>query len=80
MKASPKRQGKWFSAFITLTLDIHQLIFANNVRLNLKATDFAEDQVAVSVNFGGGKLAETPEVQGISQLASAVFIAGGRSP
>ena len=58
-------------------LDIHQIVFENQVRLNLKPTEFDKDSVQVLVQFGGGKLEETPELAGISMVAGNVFIQGG---
>ncbi len=43
-------------------LGITQMRFANNVRLNIKHTDFAQDSIAVSVRFGAGLL-EMPKSQ-----------------
>ena len=37
-------------------LGITQLRFANNVRVNLKKTDFEADKIHVLVQFGGGEL------------------------
>ncbi len=57
-------------------LGITQIRFANNVRLNIKHTDFARDSVLISVRVGGGLL-ELPKSQpGLSGLFSA-FRAGG---
>lgn len=57
--------------------DIYQYRFANNVRLNLKKTDFATDQISISVQFGSGRLELSPELEGIDLLANAVFDNGG---
>lgn len=57
--------------------EIYQYRFANNVRLNLKKTDFAKDEILISVQCGLGSLEITPDLEGINLLASAVFDEGG---
>ncbi len=58
-------------------LGIVQLRFANNVRVNLKHTDFEADKVRVLVNFGGGSL-DIPTAQpAVGFVAGAVFTEGG---
>jgi zinc protease len=58
-------------------LGIVQLRFANNVRVNLKHTDFEADKVRVLVNFGGGSL-DIPAAQpALGFVAGAVFTEGG---
>jgi zinc protease len=58
-------------------LAITQLRFANNVRVNLKHTDFEAGQVHVLVQFGGGTL-DVPAAQpALGLVASAVFTEGG---
>ena len=58
-------------------LDVTQLRFANNVRVNLKPTKFEANTVLVSVRFGGGRLELPPELPGLEQLAESAFVAGG---
>ena len=57
-------KGKIESNIHHSDLAIHQIVFDNQVRLNLKSTEFDKDSVQVAVQFGGGKLKETPEVAG----------------
>lgn len=59
--------------------DIYQYRFNNNVRLNLKETDFATDEIAISVQFGSGLLELPPHLEGIDLLATSVFDIGGLS-
>lgn len=57
--------------------DIYQYRFANNVRLNLKKTDFATDEIAISIQFGSGLLELPAHLEGLDLLATSVFDAGG---
>jgi zinc protease len=57
-------------------IDVREVTFANNVRLNLKKTAFQKNVVQVSVRVGGGVL-ELPEKPfGLSDLMGA-FASGG---
>ena len=76
-ESNPQNKAKIISRIHHDDLDIHQIVFENQVRLNLKSTEFDKDSVQVLVQFGGGKLEETPELAGISMVASNVFIKGG---
>lgn len=58
-------------------LDIRTLQFANNVRLNIKKTDFEKDRVRVSVRIGGGLLEFPQTPDGLGTMMSGVFAAGG---
>ena len=58
-------------------LDIRTLRFANNVRLNIKKTDFEKDRVRVSVRIGGGLLEFPQRPEGLGTMMSGVFAAGG---
>lgn len=59
--------------------DIHQFRFNNNVRVNLKETDFSTDNIMISVQFGSGLLELPPNLEGIDLLATSVFDTGGLS-
>lgn len=50
--------------------------FENNVRLNLKPTNFAKDTIFVSVNFGAGKLTAPKDKPGLQFFTNAVFDTG----
>ncbi|MBO6798085.1 pitrilysin family protein [Maricaulis sp.] len=41
-------------------LDVHQYTFDNGVRLNVKQTEFADNEVRVRIDFGAGNLGEQP--------------------
>jgi zinc protease len=58
-------------------LDIRTLRFANNVRLNLKKTEFEKGKVRVSLRVGGGSLEIPQSLDGLGVFMSAIFAAGG---
>lgn len=57
--------------------DVYYYRFANNVRLNLKKTDFDADMIYISINFGSGELEEPIDKRGLGSLVSSVFYRGG---
>ncbi|MFT5048940.1 MAG: zinc protease [Chlamydiales bacterium] len=56
--------------FVTLRLD-------NGVAVNIKQTDFKEQQILISANFGEGLLTLEPERSVLNWVASRVFNSGG---
>ncbi|MEM6280146.1 MAG: pitrilysin family protein, partial [Verrucomicrobiota bacterium] len=56
-------------------LGVTQLRFSNNVRVNLKVTDFEDDTVYLKARFGAGRLTEPKP--GLSFLLSSIFTKGG---
>lgn len=58
-------------------LDIRLVRFANNVRLNLKKTDFEKDRVRVSIRIGGGALEFGKDKPGLAMFMNSAFAAGG---
>ena len=58
-------------------LNIHQIRFDNNVRLNLKDTNFEANRIRIGVRFGGGELDSIDQKSGIVMLASEIFVEGG---
>ena len=58
-------------------LGITQLRFANNVRVNLKPTDFEKDKIHILVEFGGGKLDLPVDKPALALVADHVFTEGG---
>jgi zinc protease len=58
-------------------LDVRTVRFANNVRLNIKKTDFEKGKVRIALRVGGGQLefAQTPD--GLGLFMSSMFPAGG---
>lgn len=57
-------------------LDIHQIVFANGVRLNVKQTDFEDDIIRVRADFGAGDLTPQPS-PAAGAILGAVFGGGG---
>ncbi|MBF0224013.1 MAG: insulinase family protein [Desulfobacterales bacterium] len=51
--------------------------FENNVRLNLKKTDFKSDEVLLSLSFGNGKSIEPKDKPGLSELCTSVVNESG---
>ena len=58
-------------------LDLTLVRFANGVRLNLKATDFKEQEILLSLRVGEGRLTLEPERAAVAWVANQVFSAGG---
>ena len=58
-------------------LDVTQVRFGNNVRLNLKPTKFDANTVLVAIRFGGGRLDLPRDKPGLKLLADQTFIGGG---
>lgn len=58
-------------------LEVTQLRFGNNVRVNLKPTEFEDGTIYVKARFGGGKLVLPEDKAGLSLIASATFGQGG---
>ncbi|MFW6414451.1 MAG: M16 family metallopeptidase, partial [Verrucomicrobiota bacterium] len=58
-------------------LDVELLDLANNVKLNLKKTDFEDNQIRIVIRFGSGKLVLPEDKPGLALLAENVFIGGG---
>lgn len=58
-------------------LDLTRIRFDNNVMLNLKQTDFRDNQILARVRFGGGLLTLPRELAGLDTLVAVSFSAGG---
>lgn len=61
-------------------LGITQIEFANGVRLNLKKTDFRQNEVLVNIAFGTGRSGEPHNRPGLSELGQAVVNESGLGP
>ncbi|MEO0413342.1 MAG: insulinase family protein [Verrucomicrobiota bacterium] len=57
--------------------EVTQITFANNIRVNLKVTDFEDETVWVTARFGGGRLTEPKDKPGLSMFTQATFQDGG---
>ncbi len=58
-------------------LDITLITFENGVRLNLKKTDFAANQIQLMVRVGSGQLTEPKDQPGLANYASGTYTPGG---
>ena len=65
--------GKVTSRNEVKDLEISQVVFGNQVRANLKKTEFEKNSVRVMVNFGGGKLQAPKDKPGMIPFAQSVF-------
>lgn len=58
-------------------LDLTQITYGNNLKLNIKPTDFEKNTLHIGVRIGGGLLTNPESKPGLSFLADSTFIAGG---
>jgi zinc protease len=58
-------------------LGAEQIVFANNVVLSLKKTDFEQQRIRVGVRVGAGKLSLAPNQAGLDIMAGFAFGRGG---
>ena len=58
-------------------LEITEVAFENNVRLNIKKTDFDKNAVRVMVSIGGGKLEAPADKPGLAPFTQSTFALGG---
>ena len=58
-------------------LDLTQLRFENNVRLNLIPTDYEKGEIQISARIGSGKLTAPKDKPGLPLVAGASFGPGG---
>jgi len=58
-------------------LDITSVVLANNVRVNIKKTNYEKDVVHVVIRVGGGLLELPADKLGLNQFATRTFIMGG---
>ncbi|TLD68908.1 insulinase family protein [Phragmitibacter flavus] len=69
--------GKVAKKNVVEDLGIVQAVFENEVRVNLKKTEFEKNSIRMTVNFGAGKLQPSADKPGIIPYAQGVFQAGG---
>jgi len=58
-------------------LDFIQLILSNNIRINLKQTDFQKNSAGLYARFGSGKLTQPANSTGLDMVLSAYLNGGG---
>jgi len=68
--------GRFVSSRTVKDLGLTQTVFANNVRVNFKRTDFEKNRVRVSVRLGHGIL-DLPAKPGLQGVIESGFLAGG---
>jgi zinc protease len=56
---------------------IIQIDFENNIRLNLKPTDFQANQIKIRIGFGKGRFSEPSDLPGLAKLAQQVINESG---
>ena len=59
------------------SIGVTQIRFDNNVRLNIKKTDYSKDSIIIGARIGAGMLSMPKDKPGLAVVASAVFDAGG---
>jgi zinc protease len=69
--------GSIVSRQVAEDLGVTRLVFANNVRVNYKVTDFQKNTIHVSARIGGGKLDLPAGRDGLDLFAAAVMNGGG---
>jgi len=73
----PDKAGKIVVRKNYSTIGVTQIDFENNVRLNLKKTDFKANEVLARLAFGQGKASEPKNRAGLSQLSTMVINESG---
>ena len=58
-------------------LEITQIKLANNVRINLKKTDFEKNRIRMMARIGSGQLSQPKDTPMFDKFANAVFDGGG---
>ncbi len=58
-------------------LEFTQLTLSNNIRVNLKSTDFQKNSILMSLRTGHGTLSQPADSTGLNLIASAVINGGG---
>jgi len=72
---TPEQAGKIVRKIRHNDIDALTVIFANGLRLNVKKTEFAKNEVRIGVHFGHGTLAEP--APGLARLAETVVNESG---
>ena len=69
--------GKVVSTKEVTDLGITQLVLSNNVRVNLKKTDFEKNSIHLLARIGSGQLTQPTDKPGLEVFANSVFEGGG---
>jgi len=73
----PVGTGRIIKKTIHDDLGIVQIDYENGFRLNLKQTDYKDDEILASLSFGKGRFSEPPELAGLAELSIAVVNESG---
>jgi zinc protease len=73
----PASAGQVTQRIVLEDLGIVQVEYANGFRLNLKKTDFKDDEVVASLAFGPGRSQEPEDLPGLAELSMAVVNESG---
>jgi zinc protease len=77
---APEASGAVESRRTIEDLDMEQVVFANGLRLNLKSTDFAANEIAVELTFGRGRRDVPADAAGLGRLAEEILYESGLGP
>jgi zinc protease len=77
---APAISGKIQSRERIVDLGIEQVVFANGVRLNLKPTRFAINEINVELVFGRGRRDVPVDATGLGYLAEEILLESGLGP
>lgn len=75
--SDPNEKGEIASREHVEDLDFHMVRFENGVALNVKKTDFRENQIMLTVNVGEGQLTADPAELMVLQIVSGPVMNGG---
>ncbi len=70
------RPGIITSYLVEERLGIHQITFANGLKLNLKPTDLQEDRISVELNIDGGEMLDTRSQPLATAMTSSLIVGG----
>jgi zinc protease len=73
----PVETGRIVKKTVHDDLGIVQVDFDNGFRLNLKKTDYKDEEILAALSFGKGRFCEPPELPGLAELSSAVVNESG---
>ncbi|UCD90214.1 MAG: insulinase family protein, partial [Desulfobacterales bacterium] len=73
----PEKEGRIVRRKNISDIGIIHIDFENGVRLNLKKTDFKDNEILVNLNFGFGKSVEPPDKPGLAALSEKVINESG---
>jgi zinc protease len=73
----PAGRGRIIKKTIHDDLDIIQIDYENGFRLNLKKTDYKDDEILAALSFGKGRFSEPSELAGLAELSIEVVNESG---